>query len=246
MLGTVYRPPDTSVTFWDQYNYHVESISPTNDKLLILGDFNIDVLKVRAPQHNHMQQHCREHCLKNIVSQPTRSPSNSCLDLVLCSEDISGAKCNVIPQPGLTDHHLLVVSVDLPLALQTRVTLQLRKPSLRKMNVDSCVRTLDSAFRQSCFGDTPSDLDSRSTPGPDVADMAASFTSVAMTALDQHAPVKTVTLPSIRKPRPQPWVNIKLKKLLEKGNVSMRRSGGVPTILLYYNSTAAFEGKAPY
>jgi len=209
-LGSVYRPPGTPTSFWETFSNMVDPIVDTSEKIIILGDFNIDVMNKNAPQYAHLQQFCAEHCLKNIVTQPTRSPSGTCLDLALCSETVSGAKHIVLHQDGLSDHHLVLVLIDSSIRLPSRVKRRLRKPNIVKMNAESCNRSLTAAFGQSCFN-TP--------PSPDTADvnlLAGTFTNIALSTLDTHAPLKEITIPSTSKPKPQPWVDDRLRKLLHK------------------------------
>jgi len=233
-IGSVYRPPGSAVQFWEAFSSAFEHCAGNIDRTVLLGDFNIDVSRPNAPQHSYLQEHCQEFCLRNVVHQPTRTPSNSCLDLALISSELQIASCSIIPQFGLTDHHLVHLEVAQNVKISTRVTKQVRKPPIRKLDAVKCSRSIVVALQDSCFNDDWGGHDR-----PSVNDFVSAFTDTATTALNQYAPLTTITVPTCGKPKPQPWVNGDLKRLLEKRKHLHKRvtkHPGNATLLQQYRS----------
>ena len=94
-VGTVYRSPAQPVGFWDGLSSAVDSIIARNEKTILLGDLNVNVLDTISPQYGRLRQYGQEFCFRNLVTQPTRPLSGKCLDLALCSEDFkTNAYCH--------------------------------------------------------------------------------------------------------------------------------------------------------
>jgi len=114
-LSTVYRPPTTPVDFWDKLSHHVDSVIEGTDHYILLGDLNTDVLSPGSSHHlPHLMQLCSEHGLQNIVKEPTRSPSNTCLDLALVHTKLSWKDLSVTSVDDLSDHHFVQFNVNIP------------------------------------------------------------------------------------------------------------------------------------
>jgi len=95
VLGTVYRPPNSLVEYWDDLSTAVDGILRIYNSMVLLGDLNVNVLGSHT--NGHLTQFCSEFHLQNIIHVPTRFPSNSCLDLALISGDILTTSPVVIP-----------------------------------------------------------------------------------------------------------------------------------------------------
>ena len=209
-VGTAYRPPGQPVAFWETFSSAVDHVIARNDKTIILGDFNVDVLKKTSPQYGHLRQHCQEFCLRNVVTQPTRLPSGTCLDIALCSDDLKTSACHAIALHGITDHQLVLVKTVLPMTKPTRVVRQLRKPPLWKLPSDECTDSMLDALTDSAFRRVPPD------GSPDVNTMATSFSILCKSVLNEKSPVKQITISARAKRKPQPWVSDQLRRLLER------------------------------
>ena len=92
IMCTVYRPPASTVRFWDDFSARLDGVSRVNPNVIVLGDMNTDVLRPdKSHYYRHLQELCSEHCLRNVVTVATRSPSDTCLDLLLIPVTLS---CN--------------------------------------------------------------------------------------------------------------------------------------------------------
>lgn len=83
LLGLYYRPPNSTSDYWDYFENNIELVSDLNCDLLILGDFNQDMLKTNT--NNHLKQIMSKFSLTNLINEPTRitPTSETCLDLIL-------------------------------------------------------------------------------------------------------------------------------------------------------------------
>jgi len=94
---SVYRPPSSTVSFWEDFSNDLEDAMGSNGHCIALGDLNTNVLQPTGPQHNHLRALCSEFSLSNVVNQPTRFPTDSCLDLALVSGVIHTTPVSVTP-----------------------------------------------------------------------------------------------------------------------------------------------------
>ena len=81
---SIYRPPSATVDFWNLCSQHLDVISRKFSRIIVLGDFNTDVLQQSSNNHHykHLSNLCEEFHLRNVVTSPTRL-AKTCLDLIL-------------------------------------------------------------------------------------------------------------------------------------------------------------------
>ena len=210
VICSVYRPPSSPVTFWNTLSNELDREFEKNEHILILGDFNVDVLQPASPQYNHLRQFCTEHSLRNLVTTPTRPTSRTCLDLALVSNDLPPATASVVPLHGVSDHDLVLVAMSISSIIlpPTHHFRYVRKPGLCKIDYDKCNRELGREIR------TVHEANGLSNASLD--DNVRSWNSVLQNTIDKYSPLKRVVIPHCKKPLPQPWVDENLKRLLEK------------------------------
>ena len=150
-VGCVYRPPDSSVSFWESLPDCVDDVSTARSDLILVGDFNVDTLRP-VPGSSQLNNFCLELQVKNAVTTPTRWPSGACLDLVLFPKSSNLVLLNVTVQPltGISDHHLVTACIQLPsttnLHRRLRRTVQMRYPNLHHMDKTMFEDTLRESF----------------------------------------------------------------------------------------------------
>ena len=83
LIGLFYRPPNSTIEFWDALESNIEKASELNLDLLILGDFNQDILNLNP--NCQFFRIMSKFNLQNIIKEPTRiTPTTStCLDLIM-------------------------------------------------------------------------------------------------------------------------------------------------------------------
>ena len=204
---SAYRPPNSRVTHWDMFSNSIDSVLTHGLKLIILGDLNIDVLRQQpTSQPRYLEEMCSEFCLTNVVSQPTRIPSNTCLDLALVSSGLLPTSATVVPLDGISDHSLVLLplsflGLQLPPRTQCRT---IRKPTLANIDVAQCNADLKQSL--------PNTLSCKNS----LDEFANQWISCVKGVLDRNAPLQHVVMPNVLKPKPQPWVTERLRYLLQK------------------------------
>ena len=87
----------------------------------------------------HIQELCSEHCLRNVITVATRSPSKTCLDLLLVPVTLSCNAPSVIHLNDVTDHHLLTLNISFPsFSKPTAHNVYVRKPNPRALDKEMC------------------------------------------------------------------------------------------------------------
>ena len=225
-IGCVYRAPDSHVDFWEQLDNSVQMASATcPDILLLLGDYNVNMLSVPPhPNARYVQGLCADHSLQNVILQPTRVPSQSCLDLALIPTTMTTAAPSSSPRSlhstfvhsvdGLSDHHLIGLSVRVSRANFEQPREQFsrrRQPSLAHLD-----RWVTSAALKHILD--PSDV----SGGYTLNAAASHWQQSVMTVLDDLAPFVTQKRAAYSKPRPQPWVTPELKQMFHRRSSAHR------------------------
>ena len=85
VIGCVYRPPNSAVSFWQALLDTADDISlQTHTQPILMGDFNVNILDSQhQSQYPHLQRFCQSLSVRNVIFSPTRLPTKSCLDLAL-------------------------------------------------------------------------------------------------------------------------------------------------------------------
>jgi len=94
-ICSVYRPPSSNVVFWSDLKGELEPLIQSNEHIVVLGDFNTNILQPTSHHIGHLTNLTTELCLQNIVHTPTRQVSQSCLDLALLSPSLPPHRVSV-------------------------------------------------------------------------------------------------------------------------------------------------------
>lgn len=100
--GVVYRPPDSVVKWYSDFESSIENLTTQNENIIIMGDFNIDHLK-----EDRMKLLMRTYNLTQIINEPTRvtQDTRTLIDHIYVTNESSYCTTGVIPI-GISDHHL--------------------------------------------------------------------------------------------------------------------------------------------
>ena len=109
-----YRPPNSDVTFWNDFEIMIDKALDLNKNVIMLGDINEDQFKHNA----RLSQSVSLYNMHNVISQATRVTANTAtlIDPILVSDTISclNSEVIVIPQT-VSDHHATAIHVTIPL-----------------------------------------------------------------------------------------------------------------------------------
>jgi hypothetical protein len=109
IIVSIYRVPKNNSqnidAFFEKLNFILNKICYKKKKIVICGDFNIDVLK-RTPQSTKFKNLVASYNLKLAISEPTRLASNTCIDNII--HNVRGTTAEVIDF-ALSDHSAQVL-----------------------------------------------------------------------------------------------------------------------------------------
>ena len=197
LIAVVYRHP-TGTKFCNFLTHMQEmfkKISKENKKLVILGDFNIDLLQFECHEETNsfLELNLSYHLQPHII-QPTRFSENKKLTLIdniffndLESECTSG---NLIPH--VTDHlpNFLIIKTLNNRSVTKKMARDFSKFDINVFYAELHLKSLDTKVDQF----------------EDVNDMYNFFHTTISDLLDTHAPIKKVSPRKLKQQR-KPWVN---------------------------------------
>ena len=200
-VGEVYKSPLIPYGVFGQLYETLAFITSRYAHTIIMGDFNIDHLKINSPALNFFNMNVVEpFVLTQVIEAPTRVTKNTStkIDLVLTASPENVKKTGVVDVPGISDHCLVYFSY------------ALKKPKYKPKMVTR--RDLHN-FKEEKFVEDIADIAwDRIYTANNANDKAENFENAFSTILDQHAPFKTfrVTRP------PSPWLTDDIKYHMDK------------------------------
>ena len=99
-MGVIYRPPNSKVENWDHFQLNIQQVLDTNLPIVLLGDFNVNMLSDQSKQFKLLLQRLN---LTNIINDTTNFTTNAgtCIDLIITnntnliiSHDITAPICS--------------------------------------------------------------------------------------------------------------------------------------------------------
>ena len=157
--GCVHRPPNSRLDFWCKLeNFLNDTLSNNVGELELLGDFKVDVLSQEASRQSRSLNNVQaEFNICNIIRQPTRVPSNTCLDLIIIPQTHSPryafSEEAVDTMHGATDHHLVSVTVSIHSTMPKPKTLSrsMRSPSVFSVGVDTVSLDIQNRYTEQIY-----------------------------------------------------------------------------------------------
>lgn len=118
LIGCVYRPPD-DLSFFNKFEEKLDRIQPTRKNLVIVGDFNSDLIKVNRneaakPTGKKLLRILQSHGCKNLIKKPTRvtQTTKSIIDLIIVNNPSKVMTSGVLDL-CIADHKLIYVTLKL-------------------------------------------------------------------------------------------------------------------------------------
>ena len=96
LIGSFYRPPNSTVAYWELLEESLRKVNNTTSRFIILGDFNTDFLN--SPSQ-HMLDLLSQYNLSQLVNEPTRitETSSTCIDLIIMQNPNIIKSISVLP-----------------------------------------------------------------------------------------------------------------------------------------------------
>ena len=215
-----YRMPSSSVLYWEELEFCIESAlaacHASPQQLLLMGDYNINVISPQAPLLPKLRSLLTTFSLSNVSCNPTRFPSNSCLDLVLVpSVFLLSAKSSLAIRTlhGVSDHYL--VSFELETRSINSTKLYSTKKPFRQVDLTRFKQDLVSSLQKAS---------DRSDHTASISSLFSNWTAAVTATLDHHTPTVRRRVPSCKKPPPKPWMNHELRGLLRSRKLAHRKA----------------------
>lgn len=224
LLGCCYRPPSSNSLYLDRLCDMFERACDENRELYVVGDLNINFLVSNCPLKKKILNTMSVCNLVQVINQPTRvftnktgSLSSTCIDHIytnageLCSRAIS------IPI-AFSDHNLVAIS------RKTKVPKAGPKIVFKRSYRGFCCEAYVSDVRNICWTNVGIQRD------PNIA--LNVFTELLGPVMDKHAPVRRLTVKSLR----CPWVDEELKDCMaqrREAKEAANRSGSTSDRQVY-------------
>ena len=217
------QTPSTPVSYWSFLSESIEILwSISSCDLLLLGEFNVNILSpMLSTQQRYLNNIISDFNLRNMITSPTRTPSQSCLNLILTpvhlAKDYKVISSSIPSLDGLTDHHLVGISMAIPLhrSPRNKHVLKYRSPPLHKADFQGLLSHISCALQTtdiSCMS-----LD----------EATASWQRSILAGLDAECP--EVQDRSSNKPCPPPWMTPELQRFQRQRKLIHRQSIQNPT-----------------
>jgi len=113
LLGVFYSPITSDAAFFEKFNENLEKAFDISHNIMILGDFNEDLLNRNYHNFRHI---LTLNSLTNLITTPTRL--NALLDPVLKTDDVLCTDSGVLSvPPGISDHKATFITIPFPYSL---------------------------------------------------------------------------------------------------------------------------------
>lgn len=192
LLGCAYRQPSLTVDYWHKLQQSLEYCVHANADatLVLVGDFNVNVLCDHAAQIIHLKATCTDFGLVNHVVAPTRHSGrvSTCLDLILAPQE-AVSQCSVTPV-DVSDHCLVTAALQAEVK-EPPVGMRFGR-KLGKVNLEAFAKDLEACG----INELPEDMEADA--------LWTLWKQKYMHVLDKHAPLKAYR-PRARKGNP--WVD---------------------------------------
>ena len=202
VVGVIYKSPLIPYSVFAGIHENIAFVTSKYEHCIILGDMNIDHLKVDSSPLKFFNSYLTEpFALSQIVDKPTRitNTSSTLIDLMLTT-NVNNVKVHgVVDTPGISDHCLTFMAYSLkkPKFKAKMVT----RRDFRNFDEQKFERDMEKAPWGNILAVADDDIDNKVTI----------FENIHAGIIDKHAPFRTfrVTRPA------SPWLNDYIKKMMD-------------------------------
>ena len=209
LVGSIYRPPNmTYNNFKVGLENTLEDISSGGNELLLLGDFNLDMLPRKLPvDARDLRQLFNAYQVTQLIKSPTRVTNNSStlIDLALTT-DVGKIVASGVMQCSISDHSLIYLVRRARKVQTTFKNIQFR--NFKKYSVERFVSDLYNVSWE--------EVDTSLT----VNDAWNVFKSLLNNVIEKHAPLQS------KRARGDslPWLTSDIRTMMRKRNFHHKRA----------------------
>ena len=201
-VGVIYKSPLIPYSVFAAIHENIAFVSAKYEHCVILGDFNIDHLKIDSAPLKFFNTYLVEpFAFNQVINEPTRitKTSSTLIDLILTGNLENVKVHGVVDTPGISDHCLIFMAYSLkkPKFKPKMIT----KRDFRNFDEKKFVSDMERAPWGNILAVADDDIDNKVTI----------FENIHSDIINKHAPFRTfrVTRPAT------PWLNDKIKKLMD-------------------------------
>ena len=197
LIGHFYRPPESTADFWEKFENTIEKASEENLDLIILGDFNHDILKITSSPFFEILS---KYNLQNIINEPTRivpNKSATCIDLLLTNHSSIIIDSQVLP-PFNSDHSTITAEI----AFKTYKAQAYKKTIWKYDEADKNLIQHNIETQDWSFINNNDDIDH----------INEIFSNVIMELAEQSIPKVSFTY----RPNDKPWMNTNIRRTMRQ------------------------------
>ena len=201
-VGVIYKSPLIPYSVFAAIHENIAFITSKYENCIILGDMNIDHLKINSSPLRFFNTYFTEpFAFSQIVDKPTRitKTSSTLIDLMLTSNTDNVKVHGVVDTPGISDHCLTFMAYSLrkPKFKAKMVT----RRDFRNFDEELFIKDMEKAPWGNILAVGDNDIDNKVTI----------FENIHKEVIDRHAPFRTfrVTRPA------SPWLSENIKKLMD-------------------------------
>lgn len=206
LIGCCYRPPSANIGYMDEVNSMLDQVYDLSMEVILTGDLNVDWLLPHCPLKQRLMNIANSCSFKQMVKQPTRISINkkgittsSCIDHIYVNRKELYSKAISVPV-GYSDHNLVAIA---------------RKGNVPKAKPRVILTRIMKRFSEEAFLNDICKTDWSSVLKEEEPDVALNvFMSKFVPVIDQHAPVKKMTV----RTSGAPWMDEELKQQMALRN----------------------------
>ena len=194
-VGVIYKSPLVPYSIYAAIHENLVSVTSKYEHCIIMGDMNIDHLKVNSPALKFFSSYITEpFALSQIINEPTRitAQSSTLIDLILTGSPENVKVHGVIDTPGISDHCLIYMAYSI------------KKPKFKpKMLTRRDFRNFDADKFRTDMENAPWG-NINAVDDDDIDNQVTIFENIHKEIIDKHAPMRTfrVTRPAT------PWLTV--------------------------------------
>ena len=193
LLGLFYRPPGTTVDYWESFETCLDTATDKNHDVIIMGDFNHGMKSKDSP--NKLDRILCKFDMENLITEPTRitETSQTCIDLILTNHTSLIENTDIIP-PFCSDH--CTVTADITFKTYKEKAYKTKFWNYEHANKEAITNKMNStdwSFINNCDG-----LDEANEM----------FSSILKETANQYIPCINFT----KRPTDKPWMNNDIRK----------------------------------
>ena len=209
LTAGVYRPPSNNAEQDKMLGINIENAYLLNKEMILLGDFNVNVLSYIDFKKHHLVKILHSLNLTQVVNSITRPLSKTCLDHIWCSHPEHLNNISVIPS-GMSDHLPIVATRKYNRARSNNSRYNaISYRDIKNLDKDAFVESLETAPWDCAF------------VFDDINDIVDAWYKILKAVVNEHLPLKQKRVKRRNQPK---WFNANILKEIRTRDNSLKKA----------------------